>query len=265
MPSTRTGPCAGASRPEARSRPHPRSAPTGSFTSAPWREISMLSAARVPMWAWPISICPEQVEVNAIHTRRGPRSAISGPGPRASRSPVRSLPGATRSTRIRSTITNLAGGTTQPVAFAPWTVGPGSRSLLRHHSGRRPCRGQQRLQRHDHRPGPGGGHDLRRWRRGNGPAGFPLSAFTGTSPTPSTRSRPSASICPGREAVSLRIYDLAGRLVRNLYQGDHLDAGEHERSWNGLDESGRTVATGVFFYRLEAGSFSETRRMTLVK
>ena len=63
----------------------------------------------------------------------------------------------------------------------------------------------------------------------------------------------------------LEIYDLAGRLVRTLVAGEHLPAGGHERAWSGRDRTGRPVAAGVYFYRLGAGTYTETRRMTLVK
>jgi flagellar hook assembly protein FlgD len=50
-------------------------------------------------------------------------------------------------------------------------------------------------------------------------------------------------------------------LVRNLVAGSTLEAGRHEAAWNGQSESGRTVGAGLYFYRLQAGAFSETRRM----
>jgi hypothetical protein len=67
------------------------------------------------------------------------------------------------------------------------------------------------------------------------------------------------------ETVSIRIYDIAGRLVRNLVDGDAASAGRHDVSWDGRDESGQGVASGVYYYRLEVGSLSRTARMTLVK
>ena len=64
--------------------------------------------------------------------------------------------------------------------------------------------------------------------------------------------------------VSLQVYDVAGHLVKTLYRG-HRTAGSHTDTWFGRDRSGRTVATGVYFYRLQAGSEIETRRMLLAK
>jgi len=70
---------------------------------------------------------------------------------------------------------------------------------------------------------------------------------------------------PKPEAVSLKLYDLAGRHVRALLDGAVVDAGVHEAAWNGRDESNRPVAAGVYFCRLEAGTYSETKRMALIR
>ena len=68
-----------------------------------------------------------------------------------------------------------------------------------------------------------------------------------------------------REAdVSLRIYDLAGRLVTNLVHETQL-AGRREAIWNGLNDRGWQVPTGAYFYRLEVDGFCATRRMTLIR
>ena len=64
--------------------------------------------------------------------------------------------------------------------------------------------------------------------------------------------------------TSLRIYDAAGRLVRVLAAGP-LSRGPYVRTWDGTDGSGRAVSSGVYFYRLDAGSFSQTRKMVLLR
>ena len=66
------------------------------------------------------------------------------------------------------------------------------------------------------------------------------------------------------QEVSLRIYDVSGRLVRTLLDGP-LPAATHRISWLGTDDSGRTVASGVYVYRLTAGDRTETRQMVLVQ
>jgi hypothetical protein len=70
---------------------------------------------------------------------------------------------------------------------------------------------------------------------------------------------------PSMMPVSIRIFDVAGRLVRILVDGADVPAGRHEIVWKGRDERGNQVAAGVYFYQLEAGSFADTKRMTLVK
>lgn len=70
---------------------------------------------------------------------------------------------------------------------------------------------------------------------------------------------------PESFSVRLNIYDVSGKLVRNLISGQVMDAGHQERVWNGKDDHGQSVSAGVYFYKLNAGSFTETRRMALVK
>jgi flagellar hook assembly protein FlgD len=65
--------------------------------------------------------------------------------------------------------------------------------------------------------------------------------------------------------VSLRIYDLAGRLVRTLETERSFTAGRHEVSWNGTDAAGRTVASGVYILHVGDGQSRVTKRMTLLK
>jgi len=64
--------------------------------------------------------------------------------------------------------------------------------------------------------------------------------------------------------VALRIYDASGRLVRTLADG-HRGASHHTVSWDGRDNAGNTVASGVYFYRLTAGAFADTKKMVLIK
>jgi len=66
---------------------------------------------------------------------------------------------------------------------------------------------------------------------------------------------------PEAGRVDLVVYDVAGRLIRRLHDGASLPAGPHEVTWEGLDQGGRAVAPGVYYYRLESGDRSVTRRM----
>ncbi|MDP2983673.1 MAG: FlgD immunoglobulin-like domain containing protein [Candidatus Latescibacter sp.] len=64
--------------------------------------------------------------------------------------------------------------------------------------------------------------------------------------------------------VSLKVYDLLGREVVTLANGEK-SAGEHRVIWNGSDNSGKQVSSGVYLYRLIAGGREETRKMLLAR
>lgn len=67
---------------------------------------------------------------------------------------------------------------------------------------------------------------------------------------------------PGK--VELAVYDLAGRKVATLADMA-LPGGSHSVRWNGLDASGRELATGPYLYRLRVGEWQETRKLLLVR
>ncbi|MDO9069564.1 MAG: FlgD immunoglobulin-like domain containing protein [Deltaproteobacteria bacterium] len=64
--------------------------------------------------------------------------------------------------------------------------------------------------------------------------------------------------------VTLRIYDVRGALVGTLIDAE-LPRGNHQATWDGRDASGRGIASGSYFARLEAGGRVETVRMSLVR
>ncbi len=68
---------------------------------------------------------------------------------------------------------------------------------------------------------------------------------------------------PQSGRVALKIYAVSGRLVRTLVE-DRRAAGSHSVRWDGRDESGRKVASGVYFYNLAADGISESRKMILL-
>jgi hypothetical protein len=70
---------------------------------------------------------------------------------------------------------------------------------------------------------------------------------------------------PGTGRVTLRVYDVKGKLVRNLVDGEQ-EAGPHAITWNGRDETGRRAVTGVYLYRLTfAGEIVDTKKMLMLK
>jgi len=64
--------------------------------------------------------------------------------------------------------------------------------------------------------------------------------------------------------VQLRVFDVRGAVVRTLVSGDAA-AGEHRDTWDGRDDGGRRVASGVYFYRLETADAVRSRSMVLLK
>ena len=76
---------------------------------------------------------------------------------------------------------------------------------------------------------------------------------------------------PNKAAVSLEIYDFQGSLIRKLVNQKIYDSGQAEIIWNGKNDHGHTVSTGIYFYRMQAQDldsreiYSQTRKLTLVK
>jgi hypothetical protein len=67
-----------------------------------------------------------------------------------------------------------------------------------------------------------------------------------------------------KERVSLQIFDTQGRLVRTLCN-DVVAEGTHEAIWDGRDNAGGRVATGVYFVRFTAGNYQVTRKLVMVR
>lgn len=64
--------------------------------------------------------------------------------------------------------------------------------------------------------------------------------------------------------AELAVYDVAGRRIRTLVS-DSMSAGEHRVDWNGRDDGGRSVASGVYLVQLRSSDFVETSKMVLLK
>jgi len=69
---------------------------------------------------------------------------------------------------------------------------------------------------------------------------------------------------PNTQRVTLAVYDLQGQLVRMLVN-DTQQAFEYQAVWDGRNDSGEAVSSGVYVYRLTAGEFSESRKMVLLR
>ncbi|RLB13341.1 MAG: hypothetical protein DRG82_15850, partial [Deltaproteobacteria bacterium] len=64
--------------------------------------------------------------------------------------------------------------------------------------------------------------------------------------------------------VRLNIYNMRGQLIRTLVN-EVKSEGSYKVQWDGTDNYGRKVASGVYFYRITAGEFSKTRKMVILK
>jgi len=64
--------------------------------------------------------------------------------------------------------------------------------------------------------------------------------------------------------VNLYIYNMKGQLVKTLQQGN-LESGDHRLNWNGVDDNGMAVSSGLYLYRLETDGYSQTNKMLLMK
>jgi subtilisin family serine protease len=69
---------------------------------------------------------------------------------------------------------------------------------------------------------------------------------------------------PKPVTVRLAIYNILGQKVKNFEEG-RTPAGIHELIWDGRNDKGITVSSGVYFYRLDAGEFSDTKKMLLLR
>ncbi|MBX7150853.1 T9SS type A sorting domain-containing protein [bacterium] len=83
-------------------------------------------------------------------------------------------------------------------------------------------------------------------------------------PNPFNPSTTIAFDLPQDGTLKLVVYNLLGQRVKTLYSGFQL-AGSYRISWDGKNELGQQVASGVYLYRVEAGAFVKTKKMMLIK
>jgi hypothetical protein len=93
------------------------------------------------------------------------------------------------------------------------------------------------------------------------PAGFALDP---NRPNPFNPATQITWQLPEPSPVSLNVYNVRGQLVRNLVE-KNSGAGSFSVWWDGTDLNGRRVGSGVYFYRMRAGNFVQTRKMVLLR
>ena len=94
------------------------------------------------------------------------------------------------------------------------------------------------------------------------PAAFSLAAPHPNPFNPKTTLR---FALPRSAAVDLAIFDVSGRRVARLVAGETLPAGQHAVDWEGRDEAGRALPSGVYFARFAAGGFTAEQKLVLLR
>ncbi len=84
-------------------------------------------------------------------------------------------------------------------------------------------------------------------------------------PNPFNPSTSFSITLPIDKAVSVRVYDVTGRVVKTIASGRHYAAGTYEFTWDGTNEAGAHVASGTYLYALEYGNFRQSKTMVLLK
>ena len=69
---------------------------------------------------------------------------------------------------------------------------------------------------------------------------------------------------PEDAMVNITVFDMMGRVVRTLVNGQQ-SAGYKSLQWNGTNNSGHPISAGLYIYTIQAGEFSQTRKMILLK
>ncbi len=86
-------------------------------------------------------------------------------------------------------------------------------------------------------------------------------------PIPSNPFNPSTTISyflPQRSQVRLQVFNLLGQPVRTLAEGEQA-AGAHSITWDGTDDKGKILSSGIYFYRLQSKDYFEVNKMLLLK
>jgi hypothetical protein len=93
---------------------------------------------------------------------------------------------------------------------------------------------------------------------------LPLTLYQ-NHPNPFNPSTAISYYVPVAGQVTLDVYDSSGRLVVRLASSERQSKGTHSVEWQGLDASGRTVSSGVYFYRLTSGKETISKKMVLLR
>jgi hypothetical protein len=70
---------------------------------------------------------------------------------------------------------------------------------------------------------------------------------------------------PGREKVTLKIFDVTGKDVKTLINGQFVPGGKNHITWDGTNNFGKEVSTGIYLYQFKTEHFSQTKKLLLIK
>ncbi len=101
---------------------------------------------------------------------------------------------------------------------------------------------------------------------GDVPVPLPKTFYLGQNyPNPFNANTTIKYHLPKASEVTLEIFNLRGQLVKTLEEGKNQAPGEYTTSWNGTNQRGEKVSSGIYFYRLKTGDFNEIKKMVLLR
>jgi hypothetical protein len=99
---------------------------------------------------------------------------------------------------------------------------------------------------------------------GDGGSGAPVNLALRNYPNPFNPKTEISYTLPEAAQVRVCIYNMLGQKVKTL-ANEYQAVGRKTISWDGTDEHGNRAASGIYFYRIKAGEFEDTKKMILMK
>ncbi|RLC50903.1 MAG: hypothetical protein DRI23_06130, partial [Candidatus Cloacimonadota bacterium] len=90
------------------------------------------------------------------------------------------------------------------------------------------------------------------------------TALLGNYPNPFNPTTEISFALKDAEKVNLEIFNVRGQKVKTLVNKS-MDAGLHQIVWEGLDDAGKQISSGIYFYKMQAGEYNATRKMIMMK
>ena len=101
--------------------------------------------------------------------------------------------------------------------------------------------------------------------RYDGAPGMPLDySLSQNFPNPFNPTTSVQFTVPQEGLVTIKVYDMLGQAVADLYSGN-AQAGTYTLNWDGKDNSGKVVSSGSYIYKMTAGDFVQSKKMTFLK